>query len=315
MTHLVDQLPKLQLIWYYNFGEPFLHPDSIAFLRHVKQTKPCVQVHTSTNGIPLTRKKATALVEERLVRNIVFSIDGSSQPAYERYRRSGSFDKAFGNMVHMQREITRCSAEKDVRLFWQYILFQWNDGDADIQRARELAEENDLEIKWVLTHTPGASQKYTYGSEAFSQLVSNSNAYDNLTCELQAMDLEVNKVKNGCYQCELSAPVFRIHEEALEMHLVVINTSARKWYPFSESGFRLGVRILDAEGEEMIELDGLELVAELEQGEMVIYEYNVSYSLPSGSRYVFIDMVHDQVCWFHEKGSTPLVLPVGSASR
>ena len=34
MLDVVDQLPDLEKILFYNFGEPFLHPDAIEFLRH-----------------------------------------------------------------------------------------------------------------------------------------------------------------------------------------------------------------------------------------------------------------------------------------
>jgi hypothetical protein len=50
MLDIVDQLPGVEKLLFYNFGEPFLHPEAVAFLREVRRQRPGVTLHTSTNG-------------------------------------------------------------------------------------------------------------------------------------------------------------------------------------------------------------------------------------------------------------------------
>ena len=50
MLDIVEQLPDLEFIHYYNYGEPFINKDTIRFLSEVKRNKPTVHVSVSTNG-------------------------------------------------------------------------------------------------------------------------------------------------------------------------------------------------------------------------------------------------------------------------
>ena len=185
MLDIVEQLPDLEFIHYYNYGEPFINKDTIRFLSEVKRNKPTVHVSVSTNGTVLSPSQISAVAEGALVNQIIFSIDGATQESYQRYRVGGSFHKAFSKMVELTRACrdagtwAKYSAldPSKVAITWQYILFEWNDSDEELEAAREMAREIDIPMLWVITSGYGASQRFLPGSD----LVANLNSPPDFT--------------------------------------------------------------------------------------------------------------------------------------
>jgi MoaA/NifB/PqqE/SkfB family radical SAM enzyme len=98
MLSVVEQLPNLEQILCYDYGEAFLHKDAISFLQVVCRQRPDILLHTSTNELALNPKKIGALAAEPLIDLIVFSIDGAWEESYRRYRVNGNLQKALANM-------------------------------------------------------------------------------------------------------------------------------------------------------------------------------------------------------------------------
>jgi MoaA/NifB/PqqE/SkfB family radical SAM enzyme len=59
MLDIVAQLPDLERIEYFGYGEPFLHKDTITFLREVRRTRPAAQIVTNTSGMVMTPLRYT----------------------------------------------------------------------------------------------------------------------------------------------------------------------------------------------------------------------------------------------------------------
>jgi MoaA/NifB/PqqE/SkfB family radical SAM enzyme len=159
MLSVVEQLPDLESILFYDYGEPFLHKDAILFLQTVRRQRPDILLHTSTNGLALNSKKIEALAEEALIDLIIFSIDGAWQESYGRYRVNGNLERALANMEALVRACERAGTADRVQIIWQYILFEWNDSDDELAEARRRAAEIGVPLKWVFTHTEGASKR------------------------------------------------------------------------------------------------------------------------------------------------------------
>ena len=205
MLDVVEQLPDLEKILFYNFGEPFLHSDAIPFLREVRRRRPDVILHTSTNGLPLTRTKIEALAGEALADRILFSIDGAREESYRRYRVKGSLARALANLRGLVEACERAGTRSRVDVIWQYILFEWNDTDEELEEARRLAAEIGVPLKWVFTHTPGASRRFTDGSEAAALLFSSADPYAALTCDARMQHLWKHLgVASGRYRAKLT---------------------------------------------------------------------------------------------------------------
>jgi MoaA/NifB/PqqE/SkfB family radical SAM enzyme len=98
MLDVVEQLPDLEWILYFNFGEPFLHKDTVPFLREVKRKRPTVQIVTNTNGLVMTPAQIKAIADESLMDRVIFSIDGASPMSYRKYRVGGDLSKALNKM-------------------------------------------------------------------------------------------------------------------------------------------------------------------------------------------------------------------------
>jgi Radical SAM superfamily len=179
MLDVVAQLPDLEVIEYFDYGEPFIHRDTVAFLREVRRMRPGCRIVTNTNGTVMTPEQIRAIATESLLDRVVFSIDGAYAESYRKYRIGGSFSKAFGKMKALADACraagTHCKyspgVSGSVQITWQYILFEWNDSDEELALARELAQSVDVPIEWIITSGYGASKRFLHGSAEAMRLM------------------------------------------------------------------------------------------------------------------------------------------------
>jgi hypothetical protein len=153
-TRAVDEAgPSLVRIDFFNYGEAFLHKRAVEMCEYIKTKFPHIYLYTSTNGLALTEDKARRLVHSG-IDEVTFSIDGASQDVYVRYRQRGNFDKALANLRAMADE-KRTSGRDVPHLNWRYILFNWNDNDEEMEKARRIAAEAGVDrLCWEITDHP-----------------------------------------------------------------------------------------------------------------------------------------------------------------
>jgi len=133
---------KIKLIHYFAEGEPFLSDNIRDELEIIKKDNPEIRIVTSTNGtlINMQDKIEAAL----LLNRIVFSIDGSNQDSYQKYRKGGSFYQAYNNMKNLV--VLRNRLKKtEPKIIWKYILFKWNDSKKNIEEAIMLAKDAQVD--------------------------------------------------------------------------------------------------------------------------------------------------------------------------
>lgn len=145
----------LERVDMFNYGEPFLYRHLTEALRHIRRRMPTTQIAISTDGMQVREAVEQAIVDERLLDWITFSIDGCDDDTYGRYRIRGRFDVAFGNLVRFHRR----AAGTGIRVTWQYVVFRWNDSDAQLRRALALAEHHGMTIHFDFAHTWGRSRR------------------------------------------------------------------------------------------------------------------------------------------------------------
>ena len=102
---------------------------------------------------------------------MVFAIDGIDESSYAKYRIGGDVRRALHNMRAYTEALARFGTRERVRLAWQYLLFDWNDSDDELARAKALAAEIGIPIRWTLTHTEGRSKRFSAGSPAMEKLI------------------------------------------------------------------------------------------------------------------------------------------------
>jgi pyruvate-formate lyase-activating enzyme len=147
--------PQVERVDLFNYGEPFLYRHLVDALRHVRQALPATTIAISTDGMQVRKEVESAIVEERLLDWVIFSIDGCDTESYSRYRIRGTFDVAFANLARFHRN----AAGSGIRVVWQYVVFRWNDRDDQFKRAIALAEDLGIQICFDFAHTWGRSRR------------------------------------------------------------------------------------------------------------------------------------------------------------
>lgn len=192
---------RLRHVYFFNYGDPFVHAQAEDMLAHLRRTSPEARVVTSTNGIPLAKPERARKVVESGLEFIVFTIGGITQESYSRYHVAGRADLALRGLANVLQAKRELGASNPV-VHWRYLLFNWNDGDAEIEAALRLVEEHGVdEFCLYLTHVPdgAASFRFSPGSPNFSRYrryISNSLHYTNV---VPAPD------RNGFYALEQTA--------------------------------------------------------------------------------------------------------------
>jgi len=315
MLDVIDQLPRLETLLFYNFGEAFLHRDAVAFLREVRKRRPDIYIANSTNGLPLTQSTIEAVATEALLDRWVFAIDGSSEETYRLYRSGGSFVKALRNLTATAECSSQANTRGRVEIIWQYILFEWNDSDEEIARAKQLANEIGVPINWILTHTPGASKRYLPGSAAFDSLTGDRRTYASSTCEVQLTEFIANgRIAGGRYLARIScgrSEVSALGGTVVGLEVTVENLSPTEWKTEGPARCGIGAQLRSAAGKLIRELPGCELplAAAVPRGRSTV---TLEFELPTepGEYQIVVDVVESGVCWFYQRGSQPLILPV-----
>jgi radical SAM family protein len=163
---VVDEVgASLVRIDFFNYGEAFLHKRAVEMCEYIKAAFPQIYLYTSTNGLALTEAQARRLVHSG-IDEVTFSVDGATPESYVKYRQRGRFDVAMANLRAMADEKRRSGRDLPF-LNWRYILFKWNDSDAEMARARELAADIGVDrLCWEMTDHPenAYSRRFVPGS-------------------------------------------------------------------------------------------------------------------------------------------------------
>jgi Radical SAM superfamily/Iron-sulfur cluster-binding domain len=147
---VVDQIvPHLRYLELYVIGESFAHPRIFDMIKYAKTVNPDVLINISTNGVYLADPRRQEKLIESGLDALIFSVDGASQEVYEQYRRGGNFEKAVEAMRGLMEKRRAAGARKPT-IVWRYILFHWSDGDAEMERARSIA--NDIGVDYFTWH-------------------------------------------------------------------------------------------------------------------------------------------------------------------
>jgi pyruvate-formate lyase-activating enzyme len=309
MNDIIQQLPHLRTLLLYGFGEPFLHKDLIEFLRETKRTRPDIVIAISTNGIPLNETKIGDIARENLVDKMVFAIDGVDQESYGRYRVGGKVDRALGNLRDFAKAVNVHGSTAET--VWQYILFEWNDSDDEIKRAKSIAAELGVKLDWLPTHSPGASKRYAVNSDAFNQLREGVWADNGGSKEIKMTNLLLNNgIPENIYLAEVNAAVDGVRIETggrLSFDVSTKNASGSDWADGGRT-INAGGQLQTLSGRKITDIwRGYLSQAGKAPGATEILRFEADIAAPPGEYRLLIDMVEEGRCWFHQWGSAPFI--------
>lgn len=93
----LDNNPQIERIELSNYGEIFLNPELIEIMKCAYERNVTLEARMGVNFNTVTDEQLQALVDYQF-RFISFSIDGSSQESYAKYRRGGDFNTVINNI-------------------------------------------------------------------------------------------------------------------------------------------------------------------------------------------------------------------------
>jgi hypothetical protein len=305
-TRVVDEAgPTLGRIDFFNYGEAFLHKRAIEMCEYIKTKFPHVYLYTSTNGLAFDEEKVRQLARSG-IDEVTFSIDGASQDAYVRYRQRGSFEKAIANMRAMIDEKRRLGLEAPY-VNWRYILFQWNDNDEEMARARRLAAELGVDrLCWEITDHP---------EDSFSRrFAPGTPDYERIKHEVWDVSGLGNAIEGATPRAEIDVhtvlpdlPFFTRPAATLPLTARVKNRSGRAFRAQSSGGrrlVRLGAQLVASDGS-LLNRDHARawLPRDLEPGGEAQVRIEVPAPDRPGRYALKFDLVSEGVDWFETCGS------------
>lgn len=137
-------------VYFCNYGEPLLNLNTPALIRKAKSYLLGTALSTS---LSVPRFDPEAYVASGL-HFMVLSIDGASQPVYERFRRHGTLELVLDNVRGIV-EAKRRLGKRTPALSWNFLAFEHN--AHEIPRASRMARElgvdqfrvvNPFDVTW-----------------------------------------------------------------------------------------------------------------------------------------------------------------------
>src|SRR3989449_848089 len=247
---VVDEVgASLVRIDFFNYGEAFLHKRAVEMCEHIKSRFPQIYLYTSTNGLALTDAQARRLVHSG-IDEVTFSIDGATPESYVKYRQRGRFDVAIATLRAMADEKRRSGRDLPF-LNWRYILFTWNDSDAEMTLARRLAADIGVDrLCWEITDHPedAYSRRFVPGSPEIEsirhEIWDDNNLGNAIPGAMPRAQIDVRTLVPG-------APLLARAGRSLQVRTRVHNLSTRAFPAQASYGrrlVRLGAQLCAADG-------------------------------------------------------------------
>jgi MoaA/NifB/PqqE/SkfB family radical SAM enzyme len=296
---------SLVRIDFFNYGEAFLHKRAVEMCEYVKSRFPQIYLYTSTNGLALTDAQARRLVHSG-IDEVTFSIDGATPETYVQYRQRGQFDRAIGTLRVMTGEKRRSGRDVPF-LNWRYILFKWNDSDAEMARARELAADVGVDrLCWEITDHPedSYSRRFVPGSAALEsirhEIWDDNNLGNAIPGAMPRAQIDVRTLVPG-------VPLIARAGRPLQVRTRVRNLSTRAFAAQATYGrrlVRLGAQLCTADGA-MLNRDYARawLPQTLGPGARADVAIEIPAPEQPGRYALKFDLVSEGIDWFEKCGS------------
>ncbi len=309
-TRVIDEAgPSLGRIDFFNYGEAFLHKRAVEMCAYIKTKFPHIYLYTSTNGLAFTEEKVRQLAHTG-IDEVTFSLDGASQDTYARYRQRGKFDLAIANLRALIDE--KAKHGRDVPFVnWRYILFNWNDNDVEMERARQMANELGVDrLCWEITDHPedSFSRRFAPATPDFDRIRHEVWDDNNLG---NAIPGATPRAKIDVHTVLPDLPFIARASSALTLTTYVRNLSTRPFRAQASEGrrlVRLGAQLLSSDGR-VINRDHARawLPSDLQAGDVATVAIEVP-TPPAPGRYALkFDLVSEGIDWFEACGSPTTV--------
>jgi radical SAM protein with 4Fe4S-binding SPASM domain len=185
---ILDGLGKnLQFINYYFQGEPFINPHFLDLVKEARKRN--IYVLTSTNAHFISKEAADNIIESG-INEVVISIDGTTQEAYENYRVEGELQKVIDGTKHLVQAKKKYSSKLPLVTF-QFLVSKQN--EHQIEAVKKLGTEIGVDRVNLKT-----IQIYDY--ENGNDLIPENEKYSRYK-KLEDSSYQLkNKYRNSCWR-------------------------------------------------------------------------------------------------------------------
>jgi radical SAM protein with 4Fe4S-binding SPASM domain len=185
---ILDGLGKnLQFINYYFQGEPFINPHFLDLVKEARKRN--IYVLTSTNAHFISKEAADNIIESG-INEVVISIDGTTQEAYENYRVEGELQKVIDGTKHLVQAKKKYSSKLPLVTF-QFLVSKQN--EHQIEAVKKLGTEIGVDRVNLKT-----IQIYDY--ENGNDLIPENEKYSRYK-KLEDGSYQLkNKYRNSCWR-------------------------------------------------------------------------------------------------------------------
>ncbi|UCH95985.1 MAG: radical SAM protein [Candidatus Aminicenantes bacterium] len=192
-TWLSSYTKQLRRIRLFNYGEPLLHPGAIDFSSFLTRENPGIDLVIATNLLPLNKKKKIRDLVMAQPNMIVVSLHGANQESLVKYMGpQANFNLAVQIMKKLIAERNRLGLTLPV-VIWKYILFAWNDSDKELNEAKSLARENNIDyLGFEITGGELASKRFHKSSKDFETLEKSELFITNIYKKISTMNIKRN---------------------------------------------------------------------------------------------------------------------------
>ena len=310
---VVDEVgSSLTRIDFFNYGEAFLHKRAVDMCEYIKTNFPHIYLYTSTNGLAFNEQQARRLVHSG-IDEVTFSIDGATPESYARYRQRGKFDVAIHNLRAMADEKRRAGRDLPF-LNWRYILFIWNDGDAEMNEARRLAADLGVDrLCWEITDHPenSYSRRFLPGTPEYQAILREIWDQTGLG---NAIPGATPRARIDIRTLMPRVPLMGRAGRTMRIRTRVHNLSNRPFSAHTASGrrlIRLGAQLCDAGGG-LIDRDFARawLPDNLAPGGRTDVAIDIPVPPRPGRYALKFDLVCEGIDWFERCGSETTIKPL-----
>ena len=179
----VDDNDFIELIDISNHGEIFLNPELDEIIEYAHSKGVILSAVKGVNLNTVSDKMLENLVKYKF-KSMVISLDGATPETYKIYRRGGDFNKVIDNIKKINYYKEKYNSELP-KLTWQFIVFGHN--EHEIELAKKKAHELNMEIKYVVNHTP------SYSPVKNKEMVKRLTGLESHDTKQEFMDYKLNK--------------------------------------------------------------------------------------------------------------------------
>lgn len=192
---LMDEIGKdIYQVQFWNQGEPFINKSFLDFVRYAN-TKG-VMTQTSTNGHFIKTDEAAEEVVRCGLDQIIFSMDGTNQETYEKYRVGGDYNLVIETLGRLSAAKERLRSKTPL-IELQFIVFKHNQNEIDgiIELAKKY-RVNRLAFKMAQVYSTDQADEFLPDNQDMSRY-----DYNGKNIKMKA------EIKNWCKRLWLNSTV------------------------------------------------------------------------------------------------------------